>query len=91
MVRSGPLEPALLLKQLFGTFSSPVLCEDSSALQLVEGLKAGQATSCFPPRLPKERLIQLSCCAASCLVAAAAAASTAVVTRDDGCWNCGVA
>lgn len=98
VVRRGPLEPALLLKQPFRTFSFPVLCnKEGSALQLVEGLKAGQATSCFPPRLPEEEhLVQLSCCAAWCPVAATAAAAAAaggaaVVTRDDGCSNCGVA
>ena len=97
VVRRGPLEPALLLKQPFRTFSFPVLCnKEGSALQLVEGLKAGQATSCFPPRFPEEHLVQLSCCAAWCPVAATAAAAAAggaaaVVTRDDGCSNCGVA
>lgn len=93
MVRRGPLEPALLLKQPFRTLSSTVLCKEGSALQLADGLRAGQATSCFPPRLPEKRLIQLSCCAASCPVAATAAAAgagAAVVTRDDGCSNCGV-
>lgn len=52
MVRSGPLEPVLPLKELFHTFHSPVLRKEGPALQLAEGLKAGQATSKFPPTPP---------------------------------------
>ena len=95
VVRSEPVKPALLLKQLFRALLSAALCKESSAFAACGGPQGGPGDLLSPPtpawRAPDPALLLY--CTASCTAGGfvTAGASAAVVTRDGCCSICGAA